>query len=194
MAKINNKVLIDAAGYGYIKVVKDIIEDGGDINMQDKDRLSVTALMTAASYGQTETVHFLIKAGADLNIRDIYGNTALLWAAHGGRTEAVQALIRAGADLNTINKYGFSALELATQYGHTEVVETLKQFGLKKIRRNTMKETKLDQILLNERLKSLEHCYHEMCQTLDNFKDILDMVKECSNNIDKTIDKPKEIA
>ena len=84
----------EAARNGRIEVIKQLLADGLDIEMPDKEGL--TAMYRAANNDQRETVLFLLENGADPNTRDKWGNTPLdvtlsgdieaLLRQHGGKT------------------------------------------------------------------------------------------------------------
>ena len=82
--------LIQAARYGNIEAVRELINAGADLNKQDQD-LS-TALILASQNGHTEVVDLLIRAGANLNILDRWEKTALNYASEKGYTEIVNIL------------------------------------------------------------------------------------------------------
>ena len=62
----NMTALMIASWHGNIKIVKDLIETGADVNARLAD--GRTALILAAEKGQTQCVELLIKAGSDVNI------------------------------------------------------------------------------------------------------------------------------
>ncbi|UCF81439.1 MAG: ankyrin repeat domain-containing protein, partial [Acidobacteriota bacterium] len=105
-----NSDLIEAAEAGDTAKVEQLIEQGADVNAEDK--YGITALMFAAKNGQTEIVKALVDAGADVEAKDKYGVTALMAAASGSHTETVKVLIDAGADANIKSPalYGITAL------------------------------------------------------------------------------------
>jgi outer membrane biosynthesis protein TonB len=90
-AKQNNW---EAARNGRIEVIKQLLADGMNIEMPDKEGL--TAMYRAANNDQKATVLFLLENGADPNTRDKWGNTPLdvtlsgdvekLLRQHGGKT------------------------------------------------------------------------------------------------------------
>ena len=90
-AKQNNW---EAARNGRIEVIKQLLADGMNIEMADKEGL--TAMYRAANNDQKATVLFLLENGADPNTRDKWGNTPLdvtlsgdvekLLRQHGGKT------------------------------------------------------------------------------------------------------------
>ena len=84
----------DVATRGNTKLIKQLLEDGMDVDLTDKEGL--TALYRAAHNDQKETVSLLLSNGANVNIRDKFGNTPLddtlndniveLLRQHGGKT------------------------------------------------------------------------------------------------------------
>jgi len=116
--------LIEATKNGNIELVKELIDAGVDVNLQDEDE--ETALILASVEGHIEIVKLLIEAGADLNIKSRYGKTALMWTSQYGHTEIVKLLIDAGVDLNIKDIDGKTALDFASDKGHTEIVKLLK--------------------------------------------------------------------
>ena len=83
-AKINGVVgdawypLVEASKKGYVRLVKLLIDEGVDINVQDK--LGRSALMVAVNRGHTDLVSILLEAGADIKQRDIHGIDAVVLA------------------------------------------------------------------------------------------------------------------
>lgn len=123
----NATALIIATMDGYIGIVRLLIDEDANLNLQTN--LGHTALMIGAINGYIEVVKLLIDKGADLNLQDNNGNTALMTAAFKGYTEIVRLLIDNGADLNLKNRFGETALMWAVKYGHTKIVKLLKSKG-----------------------------------------------------------------
>ena len=89
--ELNDK-LIDAVKNGDIKNVRELIENGADVNAKDKNRW--TALHEAALNGNIDAAKFLIENGANVDVAKVLiekgadvdaknndGGTALHWAA-----------------------------------------------------------------------------------------------------------------
>ena len=116
--------LIHASEQGQMEIVKLLIENNADLNIQDN--YGETALMRAAWWGYTEIVKLLlIENKADLNITDNYGKTALMKAAYKGQTEIIKLLVANNADLNIKASYGETALIYNVMRGQTEIVKLL---------------------------------------------------------------------
>ena len=93
---------------GNLEIVKQHIEAGTDINLQDQMSGS-TPLITAASFGKTAIAKALIDANADLDIKNNEGSTALHSAAFFCHIEIVQMLLDAGANKTIKNNHAATA-------------------------------------------------------------------------------------
>ena len=151
-----DKELLKACCNGNLKKVKQLLEEGADVNV--KDEKGRTALMFASWYSHKEVVKQLLEKGADVDAEDIYGKTALMYASEKGHKEIVELLksyeairdiaekllnacvigdlekvkqlLEKGADVNAREyEYGWTALMLAALNGHKEVVELLIEKG-----------------------------------------------------------------
>ena len=84
----------DVATRGNTELIKQLLADGMDVDVTDKEGL--TALYRAAHNDQKETVSLLLRNGVNVNIRDKFGNTPLdvtlndnianILRKHGGKT------------------------------------------------------------------------------------------------------------
>ncbi len=117
--KDGNTALHEAAIKGYLDIVRWLIGNGADVNVENSDG-GDTALHLAALHGHTDVVKVLIWNGADLNDKH-NGYTALHYAASCGYVEIVKDLLENGADLNAKDEDGCSAFDLAVSYRHVEV-------------------------------------------------------------------------
>ena len=93
-----NKKLIYTSARGNTEQVRELLDAGADIDIQDK--FGRTALMLSAAYGRADTVKLLLDAGADIDRSNKYGWTALMQAAMWGHTGVMELLIQAGADVD----------------------------------------------------------------------------------------------
>ena len=62
------------------------------IEVNEKDKNSLTPLMIATALGDRDTVKILLENGADRNIADIHGYTALSYAKDLGYKEIIELL------------------------------------------------------------------------------------------------------
>ncbi len=119
-----NKLLILAARYGYLEIVKYLAENGatpGDVGilLADIHADYDYALRLAAENGHLEVVKYLVDNGANLNADDDY---ALRLAALNGYLEVVKYLVENGAHIGAQDD---NALKSAVFNGHLEVVKYL---------------------------------------------------------------------
>ena len=112
-----------AASRGEIELIKEIIDEGADINETNKH--GKTALMLAAGNGRLEAVHLLLKLNAAIDAQEVDGMTALMMAASDGKSDAVKALIDNGANVNVTNNYGATAITNAAFFNHLESVKAI---------------------------------------------------------------------
>lgn len=93
--KSKNTLLIRAAIFGKVEIVRLLLEKKADTEL--KNKAGFTALMTAALEHQLEIVRMLIEAGAAKGAKDKEGNTALDYAKEGesdDKEEVLQLLQR----------------------------------------------------------------------------------------------------
>ncbi|QGQ46542.1 M48 family metallopeptidase [Metabacillus sediminilitoris] len=115
--------LMLAVSNGDIEEVKDLLDEGVDINAVDAD--GWTALHYAISWQEymdeyeeelvesptnIELVKLLLANGADPNIVDQYGDPIITFAINQGFFESTKLLVNAGANLNIKDEYGESPL------------------------------------------------------------------------------------
>jgi hypothetical protein len=124
-------LLMEAVRKGDIGGVRTLLAKG--VEVDEKVRDGITALMFASSLGHTEIVKVLLNAGAEVNAATEFGVTPLMWAAAEGCAETVKVLLAKGAKMNAKGRGGVTALMLATEKGHTEIVQLLKQAGARSV-------------------------------------------------------------
>jgi hypothetical protein len=119
--------LHDAAQNGDIVKVRQLIEQGVDVNARDKDQN--TPLDYAAwRGGNTDVVKLLIEKGA--NVNEVGEAGPLHLAARTGRTDVAKLLIEKGADVNARdNIRQWTPLHEAANFGNTEVAKLLIEKG-----------------------------------------------------------------
>jgi ankyrin repeat protein len=116
-----------AAQNGHVSIVRQLIENGAEVNA--KDVLGRTPLHLAVHH--PGVVRLLIQSGANVNARDFLQNTPL----HRGLRdpEVVDALINAGANVTASNTSGNTPLDIAIRQGNARrnlaVVERLVAAG-----------------------------------------------------------------
>jgi len=108
----NSTPLHLAAGYNNLEVAEYLLEQGADVNAQDKGGL--IPLHNASSYGHLDIAALLIRYSTIVNATDKWGFTPLHEATQKGRTQLCSLLLAHGADPNLKNQEGQTPLDLAT--------------------------------------------------------------------------------
>ncbi|CAH1165751.1 unnamed protein product [Phyllotreta striolata] len=106
----NSTPLHLAAGYNNVEVAEFLLENGADVNAQDKGGL--IPLHNASSYGHLDIAALLIKFDTVVNATDKWGFTPLHEAAQKGRTQLCALLLAHGADPFLKNQEGQAPLDL----------------------------------------------------------------------------------
>ena len=154
-----DKQLCESVRKGNIEKVKQLLEQGADINATNKK--GDAPLFIAIDKKNLDMVKFLIEQGADVHARGQYqetplmravwkgakdiveyllpmsdieaedkdGDTALIYAAEFNRLEIAKLLIAHGADVNKKNHYQRTALHKAADQGHLKMVQFLVEHG-----------------------------------------------------------------
>ena len=118
-----NRELIAAAERGDTDAVRQLLQQGADVNARDER--GRTPAMAATHGNRVDTVAALIQAGADINIRDNQLDNPVLYAGAEGLLDILKLTIAAGANTKLTNRYGGTALIPAAERGHVAVVEEL---------------------------------------------------------------------
>ena len=116
-------VLIEASEIGYTEVVKELIDNGADVNARGV--IDETALIRAACAGNLEVVQCLLQNGADIDAKDFEGETALMAAAEVGDLDIVKCLLDNGADVSLENADGDTAIDIASDWGNYDCANLL---------------------------------------------------------------------
>ena len=108
----NSTPLHLAAGYNNLEVAEFLLENGADVNAQDKGGL--IPLHNASSYGHLDIAALLIRFSTVVNATDKWGFTPLHEAAQKGRTQLCALLLAHGADPTLKNQEGQTPLDLCS--------------------------------------------------------------------------------
>ncbi len=103
--------------------VKNALENGANVNMQDKNKRSLLLLATLGQ--QVEMAKLLAEKGADVNLQDEIHDSPFLYAGASGQTELVKLFLAKGARFDVFNRYNGTALIPACERGHVETVKVL---------------------------------------------------------------------
>jgi len=102
-----------AASEGDVELVKELLEQGLNVNARDMHGL--TPLHVAALKGHTEVAKVLLEHGADVNAREeCFENTPLHLTLEKGHLEVVKVLLEHGADINAENSFGETPKDIAS--------------------------------------------------------------------------------
>ncbi len=110
-----NIELYEAVNKGNFEKMKELIEQGADI-----DYLDSSALRTASRKGYLEIVKYLVEKGANIHAQEDH---PVRWASKNGHLAIVKYLVEKGANINSKDS---EALKMATEFGHTDVVKYLQ--------------------------------------------------------------------
>jgi ankyrin repeat protein len=109
--------IFEFAKNGDFDGVKNLIENGTDVNTQNKD--GETPLHKACEKDHLDIVKFLIENGADVNIKNEKGRAPLHIASYESHLDIVKLLIENGADVNIEDSNGNNPLR--SHYCHFDV-------------------------------------------------------------------------
>ena len=105
--------LFDAARFGHIRCLKELIGSGDDPS--ETDESGGIPLFEAAAAGRLDCAAFLAPL-CDVNRLDLRGRTALSWAVQNGWTEVCKLLLSCGAD-PSLSAGGTHCLHFAAMFG-----------------------------------------------------------------------------
>jgi len=123
-----NIELIDAAQNNNIDLVRQLLDNGIDINVRD-DTGNTALARASQEEGHDDIVELLLEKDANPNIQDHDGNTALMWASYNVNIEIIELLLNSGANTNIPDHDGVTVLMWATDEGYTEIVELFLRAG-----------------------------------------------------------------
>ncbi|HEY4553062.1 MAG TPA: ankyrin repeat domain-containing protein, partial [Bacillaceae bacterium] len=114
--QMNSQHMVTAAENGDLITVKNLLDQGADINQTDES--GRTPIMAATYAHETKMVEYLLSNGADINKRDHMKNNPFLYAGAEGYNDILELLIEAEPDTKLVNRYGGTALIPAAERGH----------------------------------------------------------------------------
>jgi ankyrin repeat protein len=121
-----------AAEEGRLDIVKLLVENGADVNIDGKDwTKSTSAIELAANGGHLAIFQFLLENGTNLESKDIALQEINLFcaAAGSGKLEVVEQLIKKGIDINAFDTHSSNALLCAARKGRLDIVKFLLAKG-----------------------------------------------------------------
>uniref|UniRef100_UPI003F4BB1B6 ankyrin repeat domain-containing protein n=1 Tax=Brachyspira catarrhinii TaxID=2528966 RepID=UPI003F4BB1B6 len=108
---------------GDIKSVKEYIEMGINVNLQDERKR--TPLMIATYKNDVKMVKLLVDNDANVNIQDAKLNSPFLYAGANGMLDIVKLTYKKADTKNVLNIFGGNALIPACEKGHLGTVKFL---------------------------------------------------------------------
>lgn len=103
-------LLMNAACYGRVEIVKYLINHGANVNA--KDNAGLTALHFAVKDANKGIITLLLDAGADVNCRNNYGNSPIMMCNNLTPHNIFAVLLSYGADPMQKNNFGNNALDV----------------------------------------------------------------------------------
>ncbi|UJR21811.1 hypothetical protein I4U23_024888 [Adineta vaga] len=111
-------IINEAASYGHLDVVRQLIESGQSVHTQNL--LERTPLHEACASGNSQLVAELLNNGALIDQRDAQGMTPLHAAAGHGSTKCVRLLTEKGCDINAQDDFGRTAVHYCAMHNHID--------------------------------------------------------------------------
>jgi uncharacterized protein len=126
--KINiNGQLVIAARAGQVERVRQLLEEGAQVN--SRDRNGDSPLNMAAARGNVALVELLLVAKADVQLANLAGVTPLMAGAFSGNADIVRGLLAAGARTDPVDRVKKNAAVYAAGQGCLGCLEQLLRAG-----------------------------------------------------------------
>ncbi|CAF1078871.1 unnamed protein product [Adineta steineri] len=116
-------IITEAASYGHLDVVRQLIKNGQSVHTQNI--LERTALHEACASGNDQLVSELLNKGALIDQKDSQGLTSFHVAASHGSTKCVEILSKRGCDINVQDSFGRTAAHYSAMHDHVDTLEYL---------------------------------------------------------------------
>ncbi|MCB9493752.1 MAG: ankyrin repeat domain-containing protein [Epsilonproteobacteria bacterium] len=123
--------LHDAVQKKNIEMVRLLLQEGHDIDVNAQTHAGWTPLHYVVSQHYLEMAELLVSSGANVNAKTDAGWTVLHYAAYAGDCRIVKFLLEKGADIDDVDASGKSALSIAFGAGKSDVVACLLDWGAK---------------------------------------------------------------
>jgi hypothetical protein len=132
---VGESALMYASLFGEIKVVRQLVSRGAEVNHP-----GWTALHYAATGGHRDVIAFLIEKHAYVDALSPNGTTPLMMAAREGHTGVARALVEAGADPSLRNDAKLGAPEYMLRAGYADEAKWLAERASEFLRRYGTKD------------------------------------------------------
>ena len=125
-----------------LKVVREFLKDGANVNSVDEEGNSPLLLELRSSFDSSEMLEFISKKGADLRHKNLRGQTALMLAVLRPSLDDFSArLIKDGVEVDATDSDGNSAIHYA--YGNKTILSLLTKAGVSLNQLNKKNQTLL---------------------------------------------------
>ena len=115
-----------ATHFGNEDIVRFLLANGADPNIQSQNGYNVYPIHTAIGSGFDGIAKMLIEAGAEVNVLQSSRTSPLHLASQHGNIDLIILLLEHGALVEIKNDMGKTASDLAAEKGHTEIAHILK--------------------------------------------------------------------
>ncbi|MBR9984239.1 MAG: ankyrin repeat domain-containing protein [Wolbachia endosymbiont of Homalodisca vitripennis] len=129
---LSTEELFDAVKQNNLDKVKELINQGANINAQEKGIYGKKPIHIAAENNNKNIIEFLLSRGVSVNDTERVGNTPLHYAAWGGRLEAAEFLVNKGANIDAADAstYGKKPVHVAAENNNKNIIEFLLNRGV----------------------------------------------------------------
>lgn len=125
--KISIKEFMTACHDGNLNIVKQYVEQGGDIHVRTSN--GNDGFSRAIYKGHIEVAKYLLENGADINAQSEKSKTPLHRAIIRAELESIKFLLENGADLNLQDERGNTPLHYAARFNYNIVAKLLIDCG-----------------------------------------------------------------
>lgn len=136
----NNHLLIEAVKDDDMEQVKQLLEEGADVNFQEEEG-GWSPLHNAVQMNNEDMVDLLLRSGANPGLRKRNGATPFIVAGIVGNVRLLELFLSKDADINERDLHGFTAFMEAAVYGKVEALRFLYEKGAEvNLGRKTMED------------------------------------------------------
>ncbi len=146
--------IFKASRNGDYERVKELLDNGVDVNIINKNNKNCTPLHIASIYGHIEILRLLIERGANINALDKSKISSLSYACYHKRLDVVKLLLKNNANVNIVDNYGNTLLhDVCHGYKiNEEIIELVISYGIDDFTvKNNIGNTPLDFLRNSER-------------------------------------------
>jgi ankyrin repeat protein len=118
--------ILKAAELGDVPRIRQLLDEGADVDSVTDGRYPWTPLMYASFHGRTDAARLLLERGADPDHEDLDFYRSITVAAAEGHWDIVRILVERGADATKGDGQSTTALGYATKQGEEEMIRYLE--------------------------------------------------------------------